>query len=276
MSEPIVVGVALASQPEHTESRLRAFCEALSAQIGAAVEGRALPSYDALLEELKYRSVNVAWLPPIVALRAERAGLVKALAAPLRGGVCTYSTALFGRSDGPFQRISDLKGCRAAWVDRQSASGYLLVRAFLRSLGVDLAAAFAREAFLGSHDAVVRAVLSHEADVGATFLHFDPASEAIRGAAWGKAKVHVVAKVGPIPSDVLAHGTEVAPEVADGLRATLAAAGSTELRGAANELFGADGFAPCATDHFGLLAQMLDYLEEGQAAHSLFPPPPES
>lgn len=276
MSEPIVVGVALASQPQETGTRLQAFCQAFAASVGAEIVGRTVSSYDALLEELRDGKVDVGWLPPIVALRAERAGLVRPLAAPLRSGVCTYSTALFGRADGPVQRIGDLSRCRAAWVDRQSASGYLLVRAFLRSLGVDLASAFAHESFLGQHDAVVGAVLSGQADVGATFLHTDPASGAVRSAAWGRSKVHVIAQVGPIPSDVLACGKGLPLHAAATLRDTLVEGSSPALSEAAAALFVAEGFAACAQDHLTPLAQMLEYLEEGPAAFSLHPPPPES
>ena len=46
---------------------------------------------------------------------------------------------------------------RAAWVDRQSASGYVFIRAALRAKGVSLVDAFHEDLFLRSHAEVARA-----------------------------------------------------------------------------------------------------------------------
>ena len=107
----------------------------------------------------------------------------------------------------------DLEGARAAWVDRQSVSGYLLIRAHLRSLGIMPERAFTSDRFFGSHEAVVRAVVDGSADVGATFIHLDERpgrrEPRILRAGWGDAKVRVIAHAGPIPSDVVAASTRL-------------------------------------------------------------------
>jgi phosphonate transport system substrate-binding protein len=165
----IRVGIALAGGP--TRAQLDAFCWALASATGFEVAAVGLWYYRRLLAAMDVGDVDVAWLPPILAAQAVSNGFATPLALPVRGGVAAYSTALFARQDGPIQSLGDLTGVRAAWVDRQSASGYLLIRAHLRTLGVDLDRAFRSEVFSGSHDAVTRAVIDGDADVGASFFH---------------------------------------------------------------------------------------------------------
>ena len=277
MAERIVVGVALANQPQATADRLRAFCHALAAAAGTEIAGRAVANYDTLLDDVADGAVDIAWLPPMLAFRATSRGMAQPLAAPIRNGASSYSTALFTRADGAIRTFADLNRVRAAWVDRQSASGYLLVRAHLRALGLDLGTAFGAEMFLGHHDAVARAVLDGEADVSATFVYVVPdarGGEIVRHAGWGQAPVHVLTKIGPIPSDVLTCSSRVPFHVRTTLQAALVESHAPELELSADELFDAEGFAPCAEDHFAPLAEMFDLVGEVSTPFSMHPPPP--
>src|SRR5690606_26893224 len=208
---PIAVGIALTTDPEETRRKLEGFCRELSAATRVPVVARGMWHYHHLLEALADGELHVVWLPPILALRAAAGGHCTPIALPVRHGVSTYSTALFTRPQSPIRTIADLKGASAAWVDRQSAAGHLIIRAFLRSKGVDLDAAFGHEKFLGTHDAVAEAVLEGEVDVGATFVYLDPdaSTGAPRAAGWGETAVHIICHAGPIPSDVIATGPAV-------------------------------------------------------------------
>ncbi len=100
--------------------------------------------------------------------------------------------ALFVLERSGLRSPQDLAGVRAAWVDRQSVSGYLLIRAHLRGLGIMPERAFTSDRFFGSHEAVVRAVVEDSADVGATFIHLDERpgrqEQRILRAGWGDAR----------------------------------------------------------------------------------------
>jgi phosphonate transport system substrate-binding protein len=199
------------------------------------------------------------------------------MAMPVRNGVSSYSSALFARPDAALPTMWDLKQARAAWVDRQSASGYALIRAWLRASGVDLDVAFASETFVGSHDAVTRAVLEGAADVGATFVYFEPEGSElqsqIRNAGWGSAEVSIVTQVGPIPCDVLACSKRVPPHVSIAVQTALIESDDAELSQAAQALFEAEAFAPCTEAHFESLGLLLDVIEGGLPPMSLRPPP---
>lgn len=272
--ETIAVGVALTTDPEATRGKLETFCSALSAATGRVVVPRGLWHYHHLLEGLRDGELHLVWLPPVLALRAAASGHCAPIALPVRHGVSTYSTALFTRPDGPIRALADLRGARAAWVDRQSAAGYLIIRAFMRSKGIDLQQAFAHEKFLGAHDAVAAAVLDGEVDVGATFVYLDPdaSTGAPRAAGWGNAPVHVICHAGPIPSDVVATG----PALDAGTRALVQDALVGEmvpaLGAAARALMGADRFIAPEEVHVKLLLEILENLEDARpAARAIFP-----
>lgn len=245
-----------------SRAHLDEFCAALAAATGLAVTGVGVWYYHRLLEAMDIGHVDVAWLPPILAAQAVSRGYAAPLALPLRGGVTSYSTALFAREGSPIRSIDELVGLRAAWVDRQSASGYLLIRAHLRSLGVDTERAFVADRFTGSHEEVAHAVLDGTADVGASFLHLDPGDEHPVRAAWGSAPVRILAHAGPIPADVIAVNRRLDPPVASQVQRALVQGSRQRLRDAARSLLGADGFSVPRVGHLDAVAALLPRLDE--------------
>jgi phosphate/phosphite/phosphonate ABC transporter binding protein len=268
----ISVGIALATDPGATRNLLENFCQALAAATGLEVVGKGMWHYHRLLEAMEIGDVDLAWLPPIVALRAAGKRRVVPIALPVRNGVSVYSTALFTRQDSPIRTLDDLLYVRAAWVDRQSAAGYLVIRAFLRSQGVDLEKAFAADTFLGAHDAVARAVLEREADVGATFVYFGAPNMPPRSAGWGGATVRILAQAGPIPSDVIAASTRLHADVVAAVQQALINARHPDLAQAARALLGAESFSAPLHEHLEPLTALLSGLEDaGRPPHSLVP-----
>lgn len=273
---PIRVGVAVpdghAEGASTTRGHLDLFCEALGDALGGPVLPYGLAHYRDLLEAMHDGSLDVAWLPPIIALRATARGRTLPIAIPLRGGAASFSSALFTRPGAAFKRPADLVAVRAAWVDRQSAAGYLVIRASLRAQGFDLERAFASESFLGSHEAVVQAVLHGEADVGATFVYLDATRGSILRAGWGTAAPQVIAYGGPIPSDVIAASIRVPVTTLRAIQRALCDESDASLKLAAAKLLGADGFVVPLPEHLDPLSRLLGYLEDLHN-QSAFPPP---
>ena len=253
-----------------TREQLDGFCHALGVATGFEIEGLGLWYYQRLLAAMEVGDIDVAWLPPILAAQASSEGRGVPLVIPVRGGVSSYSTALFVRHDSPFREVRELASARAAWVDRQSVSGYLLIRAHLRALGLDLERAFREHQFVGTHEAVVDAVLSGRADSGATYLYPDESKGEAAGfegprsarAGWGQAKVRVLAHAGPIPSDVLAASTRLPNEAALRVRDALLGRQHPALREAAATLLGTDTFLVPVPAHLRSLAALLPRLDE--------------
>ena len=134
------------------------FAAALSPILGVPVEVHRAHDYRVLLASLEQGRVDLAWVPPLAAARALRMRGIVDVAVTMRNGQSSYHTGLISLRDGPIQSLADLRGVRAAWVDRESASGYLVIRAALRAAGVSLVSAFAEEFFVRSHAEVARAI----------------------------------------------------------------------------------------------------------------------
>jgi phosphonate transport system substrate-binding protein len=278
MGDGLAVGIALTTDPERSRSLLEDFCRCLEQAAGVRVTAHGMWHYHHLLEALSAGQLDLVWLPPILALRAtSRAGCIP-IAIPIRHGVSTYSSALFTRPGSAYRTIADLRGARAAWVDRQSAAGYLIIRALLRSKGVDLAQAFTHEKFLGTHDAVAGAVLDGEVDVGATFVYLDEdlpgGARFPRSAGWGSAEVHIICHAGSIPSDMLAVKNTLPEPTVQLIQRALIELRDPELARAARNLLGAEGFVAPDERHLERLLHILDHLEDDDGpAHTQFPPP---
>jgi phosphonate transport system substrate-binding protein len=260
----IRVGIAMPAEDGAAHAlvpHLDAFCAALSAAVGAAVTGQRLDHYRDLLEAVHAGHIDLAWLPPIISVRASSMGRTIPIALPLRDGAAWFSSILFTRKGSPLRAPADLAGARAAWVDRQSAAGYQVIRASLRADGIDLDRAFGDERFLGSHEAMVEAVLSGEADVGATWGHLGPAGQ-IKSAGWGSAEVHVLALAGPIPADVIAAGIRLPVAQIRAVQRALCASPSPALKEAAARVFNAQGFVQAKPEHMAAITKLLEYMDD--------------
>jgi phosphonate transport system substrate-binding protein len=255
---------ARASTPVHgtpigpTMSGLDAFCRALADSTKLPIVPYAAPRYDRLLHRLRAGEVELGWLAPVVALEALRQGIVP-VALPLRGQSPWFWTALFVREDSPIESLRDLPGRRAVWVDRESASGYLVMRAALRSDGIEVERLFCDEVFASSHDGVVRAVMSDPMAVGATYAHLD-GDGGVERAGWGRERVRVLRTAGPIPSDVLAASSTLTPAQVERVRDALVAGESKPLITATANLFSARGFLPAERAHLAHLELLGRYL----------------
>jgi phosphonate transport system substrate-binding protein len=260
--ESVRVGIAFASHASELRARLDQFCAALGAALGLRASGLGVWHYHRLLEALEMGDIDVAWLPPILAAQAVARGRVLPIALPVRDGAAFYSTALFTRPDARWRSAADLSGARAAWVDRRSAAGYLVIRAHLRRAGLDLDKAFGADQFHGAHDAVARAVHEGDADVGATFAHFDPKTGAVLRGGWGDLPVRVIERAGPIPSDVLAIGTHVPEPLRAAIQAALVGGEHRPIAAAAAALFSAESFLAPQSEHLEPLQGLLAALDE--------------
>ncbi len=260
--------------PSDLHERLDALCTALGDALGIRVEPQVARDYPALLDDMHSMRIDVAWLPPVLALRSASAGRALPVALPVRRGLSSFHTALFARAGTTLRRPADLVGVRAAWVDRNSASGYLVIRAALRAQGVDPAKAFGAEHFLGSHQAAVEAVLSGQCDVAATYLHHAPGGPGTWRAGWGDENVHILSRVGPIPADVIAAGIHTPVARIRAVQRALVGGTELALSAAAGRLLEADSFVAAESAHLEPLEKLLAFLEDtAYRWTSQFPPP---
>ncbi|MBI2391927.1 MAG: phosphate/phosphite/phosphonate ABC transporter substrate-binding protein [Deltaproteobacteria bacterium] len=221
-------------------------CDALGRQLSRRVVPRVFDTFGAMRAELARSELELAWSPPVAAVQLELAGVVSIAVGIWREGGSSYSSAIFTRASGPVSRVTELRGKRIAWVDEESAAGYLLPKTKLAALGVR---SFEKETFEGTHEAVVRAVMEGRADAGATHVSFQPVSDKIETAGWSRGgayrheDVRILATAGPIPPDVVVVSRKLPESLHDELSDVLVALGQApSTRDDVRAVFAGHGF----------------------------------
>ncbi len=254
--EPLRFGIV--SGDPAAPSRLQRVCDALRGQMRRPIAPFVYPTFAELRERLVAAEVDVAWAPPIAAVQLELAERVVIAVGVWREGGSSYSAAVFTGAASPLRHVDDLRGKTIAWVDRESAAGYLLPRLKLTSLGIRPESY--RELFAGSHEAVVDAVLSGRADAGATHVSFAPVRGNIESAGWSRVAserdVRILVTAGPIPPDVIVVSRGLAePELIT--EALIAVASSPTTSDDVRSLFAGRGFVMVGSYQYDGLRAML-------------------
>jgi phosphonate transport system substrate-binding protein len=122
--------------------------------------------------------------------------------------MATYHSALVTRVSGP-RTLQDCAGRGIAWVDEESASGYVIPRLHCASMGIDARTFFGKEVFARTHVGVVDAVVAGRVGVGATYCNMDATGKRVLNAGWTEPDgsnarpVEILATAGPIPNDTI-------------------------------------------------------------------------
>ena len=246
-SELIVFGYGAGGSSSSQRDRFARFAEVLGKRTRLDVQIFESSSYEELGTAVVSGYVDVAWLPPIPFLALAKHDTVTPLASLHRGGRSTFQSVIIVRDDSRFREPRDLAGARAAWVDRYSASGFVVPRVALSHLGVDARTAFSQQRFWRSHDTVARVVAGGRADFGATYAGVDANGEIVRGA-WLDVKgasdtIRVLALLGEIPGDVVAaHAGMDAAKKQRITEALLSISRDGKTRLLANDAFGVEEF----------------------------------
>ncbi len=183
-------------------------CSLATAAVGEKIVPHFATSYRELAQALETGKMGLAWMPPIPAVELEENRVGVVLAVPARKGLATYHSALITRLGGP-RTVKDCAGRDVAWVDAESASGYLIPRLHLASLGIDVRTFFGKEIYARTHAAVVDAVVAGRVTLGATYCNFDSSSKRVTNAGWtdpdghNARPVEMLASAGPIPNDAI-------------------------------------------------------------------------
>lgn len=253
-------GVVRSGDGPQVRVRLEELCQLASQAAGVQFTPWIATSYKELADAMDDNEVGLAWMPPLPTLDLMSRGIADPLAVPARGGGTSYHAALVVRRNGP-KTLAELAGRRVAWVDRESAAGYLVPRMFLATQGFDVLRFFSRELFVHAHGAVLDAVASGDADVGATYCHVDASGRAVRGA-WtddaGNAvrPLEVLATMGPIPNDALVAARELPAAARSGLLRWLVSL-DEETRQRFDRVLSASEFRVPAPDHFEALRHVV-------------------
>lgn len=128
--------------------------------------------YEGIIQNMLTHEYDLALLAPLAYARYSNQAETPAyspIVQPVRHGEEFYRGIIFTHSESNIHTLSDLEGKSIAFVDRDSASGYLYPRARLLQEGIVPEEFFSSIDFLGRHDLVVRAVYNGKYDAGVTY-----------------------------------------------------------------------------------------------------------
>ena len=259
---PASLAFGVVSGDATARTSLGIVCRDLGRAASHVLYPQILGNYAALAQQFKAGSLHLAWTPPLVAVELVKSGAATLAVCSRRTSGTLYHSVLFGRPGLGAKTAEGLRDRTAAWVDRESLSGYLLARQWVRSHGVDPDALFGRQLFHHTHSEVARAVLRGVADVGATYANLDPHAATIRDAGWVEIGVpvdgvEVIATMGPIPADAVVIAKRVKPH-----ERALLVDGLVHLPGsslaAVRSLFHAEGFEIPPPGHAEAFSRLYD------------------
>jgi phosphonate transport system substrate-binding protein len=137
--------------------------------MGMPVKPFVTADYNGVIEALRSRRLDVAYLGPFSYVLGTTVADIEAFAVPetKKAGRTFYHSVIVARKDSGIKTISDLKGKNLAFVDPGSTSGHLFSKAGLMQAGFNPDKNFGRVIFSGSHDSNAIAVQNKKVDAAA-------------------------------------------------------------------------------------------------------------
>nr|WP_297388991.1 phosphonate ABC transporter substrate-binding protein [uncultured Roseateles sp.] len=165
----LTIGLIPAEDSQAMIEFSRQVLDALQQQLGMPVKPFVATDYNGVIEALRAKKLDVAYLGPFSYVLASSVAEVEAfsVAVTKKTGQSAYRSVILARKDSGLRSVAELKGRNFAFVDPSSASGHLFPKAGLQQTGLDPDAYFGRVVFSGSHDASILAVANRKVDAAA-------------------------------------------------------------------------------------------------------------
>ncbi|MFT3712941.1 MAG: PhnD/SsuA/transferrin family substrate-binding protein [Archangium sp.] len=262
-----IVGVVAAVNDEVAKKQADAFASLVSVATKDQTIGRVFADQEALATALAKGDVDVALMGPLGYLRIDPKVKPVLLFRTVRQGKSTYRSVIFGPPNSKLTSLEALKKekkpLKVAWVETSSATGYVIAKATLLAAGINPAQSFETQDFLGSHDAVCKAVLEGKYDLGATFS--DQAVNNTRAtgciSALGKKAdtLKIIAQSAEVPNDVVVAGPKYSSGKTDAIISfAKSIAPSADGKSILQRSLLAEGIAPVSDEDFAPVRKALD------------------
>ena len=220
--------------------------------LGVDVQPFVATDYAGVVEALRGKKLDIAFLNPAAYVLAKEEAHVNVLLKSVRRGGDAFYGAIITRTDSGINSLQDLKDHTFAFGDPISTSGHIFPKSMFKAAGIDPGRDFKNVVFAGGHDATVLAVFNRKADAGATYsnnkLGNDGAWTLYLKTQAERDQIKVVAYTDPIPNDNLVASPDLDKETVDKITAVFMDLGKTpEGKKWLDNLYRIEGFVP-ATD----------------------------
>ena len=167
-AEVLNVGLVPAEDPRVVVSDNQALLDHLRDSLRLEVKPFVATDYNGIIEALRAKKLDVAFLGPFSYVLARTVADVDAFAVlETQKQGASYRSVIIARKDHNIGSLKDLAGKTFAFVDPSSTSGHLFPKAGLIKAGYDPDRYFSRAIFSGGHDASAIAVQNGKVDAAA-------------------------------------------------------------------------------------------------------------
>ena len=221
------------------------FGKVLGGLVGMPVRVTVASDYAAVIEALRNRTADLAFVHPGGYVLASREAKAMIVARNLWHGKSSFTSRIYVRKNSGVAALEDLRGKTIAFIDPASSSGYIYPMVLLIERGLvknrDPKTFFREVVFAGSHDAGMRALLNGHVDALASF---DMAREQYLTDPAERERIVYIAETPSIPEAGIAARGGLDPAVFARVRAALLQIRAPAHAALLKRLYEIDGFAP--------------------------------
>ncbi len=208
--EEITIGINPFTSPADIKNMYAPILERIFSGIGLQTRIVISKDYNSLGTNIKNGVYDGGWFSPMAYTDACKVTELEPVATPKVNGKDFYNGYIITRTDSGINEIPDLRGRDFGFVDKASASGYLYADYSIRQAGLDPNRDLGNITFAGSHDNVIKGVLSGDFDAGATY---NEAFEKAEKNGVDVSKLKIISKTGNIQKDAIAFSKRLSPEL---------------------------------------------------------------
>jgi phosphonate transport system substrate-binding protein len=238
-----------------------AFGAALGKLIGVPVRVTVASDYAAVVEALRNKTADLAFVHPAGYVLANREAKAMIVAKDQWHGNTSYTSRIYVRKDSGLKTLEDLRGKTIAFVDPSSASGYVYPMVILIEKGLvrnkDPKTFFKDFVFSGSHDAGLQALLNGHVDA---FASFDQAREQYLKDPAQRERLIWVAESEPIPEGGICARDGFDPALFAKVRTALLSMKGPAYAPLLKQLYDIDGFEPADDREYDPVRAAMDLL----------------
>jgi phosphonate transport system substrate-binding protein len=237
------------------------FAKALGELAGVSIRVTVASDYAAVIEALRNRTADLAFLHPAGYVIANREAKAMIIAKNQWHGKTTFTSRIYVRKESGITTVEGLRGKTIAFVDPASSSGYIYPMVLLIQRGLvknrDPKTFFREVMFSGAHDASIRALMNGHVDAIASF---DMVREQYLKDPAERERVTWVVESPPIPEAGIAARDGLDPAVVARVRTALLKMQGPAYADVLKRMYDIDGFEAADDKEYDTVRQAVDLL----------------
>ena len=206
--DEIVIGINPFTSPSDIKNMYQPVLARIFDSLGLKIKIIIVKDYNSLGEQIKKGTIDGGWFSPFAYITAAELTPLVPVATPLINGKDYYNGFIIARNDSGISSLDNLPGRTFAYVDKNSASGYLYARHSIKEAGYDPESIFSSVSFAGSHDQVILGVINGDFDAGATY---NEAFEKMQHSGADMSNINIISTTGNIQKDAIAFSKNMDP-----------------------------------------------------------------